>query len=134
MAEFFSDHMKTTGAKAGYYVATIIGGNYVAGNVDQGKRQRVLDHSSALFSQGFRWTDPETCELWMGSVVRTYRFHSERGEGLRKFAGTFKRGRELVEIEGYAPDLDRADEIMKHELSVMFHGGSKVAYYGVKWA
>jgi hypothetical protein len=124
----FQDHMKATGAKPGYYVATIIGGN-----TEQGKRQRVLDHSSALFSQGFRWTAPDTAELWLGSVVRTYRFHSDNGEGLRKWAGTFKRGREVVEIEGYAPDLDRADEIMKHELGKMFHGRSKVTYYGVKW-
>jgi len=123
----FQEHMEATGAKPGYYVATIFGGSG-----EQGKRQRVLDHSSALFSQGFRWADPYTAELWMGSVIRTYRFHSERGEDLRAFVGTIKRGREMVEIDGYAPSLDRAHEIMQEEIKTTLRGHN-VKYYGVQW-
>ena len=127
MTESFQDHMNATGARAGYYVATIFGGSG-----EQGKRQRVLDHSSALFSQGFRWKDANTAELWLGSTIRTYRFHSERGEDLRAFVGTIKRGREMVEIDGYAPDLDRADQIMRDEIKTTLRGHN-VKYFGVQW-
>ena len=127
MIDTFADHMKATGAKAGYYVATIYGGNG-----HQSRRQRVLDHSSALFSQGFRWTSPTTAELWMGGVVRTYRFHSERGEDMRAFVGTIKRGRIVEEIEGFAGDLDHAQRIMVDEIEAL--GAHNVKFYGVRWA
>lgn len=128
MTETFADHMERTGAKAGYYVATLSGGSW-----PDDKRQRVLDHSSALYAQGFRWKDATTAELWLGPLtVRTYRFHSERGEQQRAFIGTIKRGREMHEIDGYAPDLDRADQIMRDAIKNELRGHN-VKYYGVKW-
>lgn len=128
MTETFADHMKATGAKPGYYWALIPGGN-----MGQPKMQRVLDHSSALFSQGFRWVGAEACQIWVGGAIRTYRWHSDTGEGLRAFKGTIKRGREMHEIDGYAPDLDRADAIMQDALKGELRGHN-VKYYGVQWA
>lgn len=127
MAEYFADHMKATGAKAGYYYAMIRSGNATDAPV-----QRVLDHSSALYSQGFRWTGPETCELWLGSVVRTYRFHSERGETLRAFVGTVKVGRQVLEIDGYAGTLETAQRLVLDTIKSDYVGHN-TKFYGVQW-
>jgi hypothetical protein len=126
MAESFQDHMKATGAKPGYYVA-----NWYGGNGHQARRQRVLDHSSNLFSQGFRWTSPTEAELWMGGVVRVFRFKSERGEDMRAFVGTYKHGRTIEQFDGYASDLDHAQRIMVDELKAV--GAHNIQFYGVQW-
>lgn len=51
---------------------------------------------------------------------------------LRGFVATVKQGRTTHEVTGYAPTLDRAEEIIRHEFRGML--GTSHRYIGVRWA
>lgn len=50
---------------------------------------------------------------------------------LKGFVATVKQGRTVHEVTGYAPTLDRAEEIIREEFRGML--GSTHRYIGVRW-